>query len=187
MKWENNTNDEVLQRARNEIWQSWRRACAENAATNRSTDLFDRRELPAFHDPFAGGGAIPMEAQRLGLEAFAGDLNPVAVLISKAKIEIPPKFANRPPVNPDARAKTRLPGASWKNVQGLAEDIRFYGRWMRDEAEKRIGHFYPSVRVTKRMSSGSPRLGTIRRSRPQGHRLDLGSNSQEPQSRLCRR
>ena len=77
--WENTTNEEVLQRARDEIWQSWRATCAENADHPRVKELFDRYKLPAFHDPFAGGGSIPLEAQRLGLEAYASDLNPVAV------------------------------------------------------------------------------------------------------------
>jgi len=100
--WENTTNEKVLQQARDEIWQSWRRTCAENADHPRATELFDRHKLPAFHDPFAGGGSLPLEAQRLGLEAYASDLNPVAVLINKAMIEIPPKFAGRPPVNPES-------------------------------------------------------------------------------------
>ncbi len=103
--WENTTNEEVLQRARDEIWQSWRMACAANADHPRAKELFDRHKLPAFHDPFAGGGSLPLEAQRLGLEAYASDLNPVAVLINKAMIEIPPKFAGRPPVNPESPAK----------------------------------------------------------------------------------
>ena len=89
VKWENTTNETVLQQARDEIWNSWRRACAENADHPRAKELFDRHKLPAFHDPFAGGGALPLEAQRLGLEAYASDLNPVAVLINKAMIEIP--------------------------------------------------------------------------------------------------
>ena len=93
--WENTTNERVLEQARTEIWQSWRRACADNAGHPRAAELFDRRRLPAFHDPFAGGGALPLEAQRLGLEAHASDLNPVAVLINKAMIEIPPMFAGR--------------------------------------------------------------------------------------------
>jgi len=98
--WENTTNEAVLQAARDEIWQSWRYTCAENADHPRAKVLFDRHKLPAFHDPFAGGGSIPLEAQRLGLESYASDLNPVAVLINKAMIEIPPKFAGKPPVNP---------------------------------------------------------------------------------------
>ncbi|MBU6303595.1 MAG: DNA adenine methylase, partial [Verrucomicrobia bacterium] len=90
VKWENTTNETVLQAARDEIWESWRRTCAENVDHPRAKELFDRHKLPAFHDPFAGGGALPLEAQRLGLEAYASDLNPVAVLINKAMIEIPP-------------------------------------------------------------------------------------------------
>ena len=108
--WENTTNEEVLEPARREIWQSWRRAGAENAAHPRAAEIFDRHTLPAFHDPFAGGGALPLEAQRLGLEAHASDLNPVAVLINKAMIEIPPKFAGRPQVNPAARQEKSLIG-----------------------------------------------------------------------------
>ena len=100
VKWENTTNETVLEDARNEIWQSWRRTCAENADHPRAAELFDRSKLPAFHDPFAGGGTLPLEAQRLGLEAHASDLNPVAVLINKAMIEIPPKFAGRPTGEP---------------------------------------------------------------------------------------
>jgi hypothetical protein len=113
VKWENTTNETVLQQARDEIWQSWRYTCAENADHPRAKELFDRYRLPGFHDPFAGGGALPLEAQRLGLESYASDLNPVAVLINKAMIEIPPKFAGKPPVNPDAQ-KNRRPGRAGK-------------------------------------------------------------------------
>jgi len=156
--WENTTNEKVLQAARDEIWQSWRRACAENADHPRAKELFDRYRLPAFHDPFAGGGALPLEAQRLGLEAYASDLNPVAVLINKAMIEIPPKFAGRPPVNPEARQDRDLFAREWKGAQGLAEDVRYYGKWMRDEAEKRIGHLYPKVEITAEMARERPDL-----------------------------
>lgn len=284
--WENTTNETVLQAARDEIWASWRRACAENADHPRAAELFDRHKLPAFHDPFAGGGALPLEAQRLGLESYASDLNPVAVLINKAMIEIPPRFAGLPPVNPESRKKwsgnsdalsgtdslakgdgsgegglstgataaTRgnlrdevpnhpgggigtsqhsggldprvgpgegslsghragiacrdgnipdpvrgdrlvsddrngatqgtahgsgenVDGAApqlseklltansqqlfsrpWRGAQGLAEDVRYYGQWMRDEAEKRIGHLYPKVEVTAEMARERPDL-----------------------------
>jgi putative DNA methylase len=152
--WENTTNEEVLQQARDEIWQSWRRTCVENADHPRANELFDRYKLPAFHDPFAGGGSLPLEAQRLGLEAYGSDLNPVAVLINKAMIEIPPKFAGKPPVNPESRQDEALIERVWKGAQGLAEDIRYYGQWMRDEAEKRIGHLYPKVEITKEMAEG---------------------------------
>jgi putative DNA methylase len=160
VRWENTTDEAVLERARAEIWQSWRRACAENADHPRASVLFDRHKLPAFHDPFAGGGALPLEAQRLGLESYASDLNPVAVLINKAMIEIPPRFAGKPPVNPEARSEKTLIAREWKGARGLAEDVRHYGKWMRDEAEKRIGKLYPKVEVTAEMVAqdlGNPR------------------------------
>jgi putative DNA methylase len=156
--WENTTNETVLQAARDEIWASWRCACDENADHPRAKELFDRKKLPAFHDPFAGGGALPLEAQRLGLESYASDLNPVAVLINKAMIEIPPKFAGKPPVNPEAQKQKMQMNKSWRGAQGLAEDVRYYGQWMRDEAEKRIGHLYPKVEVTAEMAKARPDL-----------------------------
>ena len=158
VKWENTTNEVVLQQARDEIWQSWRYTCAENADHPRAKELFDRFKLPGFHDPFAGGGALPLEAQRLGLESYASDLNPVAVLINKAMIEIPPKFAGKSPVNPDAQHQKAQMDKSWKGAQGLAEDVRYYGQWMRDEAEKRIGHLYPKIEVTAAMVQVRPDL-----------------------------
>jgi len=158
VQWANTTNEEVLQRARDEIWQSWRSTCAENADHPRADQLFDRHKLPAFHDPFAGGGALPLEAQRLGLEAHASDLNPVAVLINKAMIEIPPKFAGRPPMNPQARKDKALFQKTWRGTQGLAEDVRYYGQWMGEEAEKRIGHLYPQVEITAGMAKERPDL-----------------------------
>ena len=290
--WKNTTNERVLEAARAEIRKSWRRTCADNRDHPRAAELFDPERLPAFHDPFAGGGAIPLEAQRLGLESYASDLNPVAVLINKAMIEIPPKFAGRPPVNPvgrsegrgvrsergrdvvalskddsvaegdgggarglsfgaeaaargdvrdafadharggigssqyrggldagdaegesavsgnragvsgrdgDAADAVRRPGLvspkpdretagiagrgesnadshaapaagaltsrssllfplSYPGATGLAEDVRHYGQWMRDEAEKRIGHLYPQVEVTEEMAAARPDL-----------------------------
>lgn len=107
---------------------------------------------PPAYDPFAGGGSIPLEAQRLGLEAHASDLNPVAVLINKALIEIPPKFKDQPPVNPEDRQKKGM--SSWKGAQGLAADVRYYGKWMRDEAFKQIGHLYPTVALPKEYGGG---------------------------------
>ena len=158
MKWENTTNETVLEAAREEIHKSWRRTCEDNRDHARAAELFDPDKLPAFHDPFAGGGAIPLEAQRLGLEAHASDLNPVAVLINKAMIEIPPKFAGKPPINPDARKGRGSMDAQWKGAAGLAEDVRYYGKWMRKEAEKRIGHLYPKIEVTVEMAQVRPDL-----------------------------
>jgi putative DNA methylase len=147
--WENTTNEQVLNRARQEIKRSWRRTCADNADHPEAAELFNPDKLPGFHDPFAGGGALPLEAQRLGLESYASDLNPVAVLINKAMIEIPPKFADHPPVNPESRGN--LDVHRWRGAQGLAEDTRYYGKWIRDEAEKRIGSLYPKATVTAEM------------------------------------
>ena len=162
VQWENTTNEEVLQQARDEIWQSWRRTCAEKADHPKAKEIFDRNKLPAFHDPFAGGGALPLEAQRLGLESYASDLNPVAVLINKAMIEIPPKFAGKPPVNPEAHKEKKLIEREWQGAQGLAEDVRYYGKWMRDEAEKHIGHLYPKVEITPEMVKERPDLEKYR-------------------------
>lgn len=132
--WENSNDEQVLEAAKAEIL--------------KSTD----GNPPALLDPFAGGGAIPLEAQRLGLEAHAHDLNPVAVTINKAMIEIPPRFAGNPPVNPDARVSTIQ--SSWSRAQGLAEDVRYYGEWMKQEAFKRIGHLYPKVKVPREQGGG---------------------------------
>jgi len=103
---------------------------------------------PPVYDPFSGGGSIPLEAQRLGLRAYGSDLNPVAVLIGKALVEIPSKFSGRPPVNPEARA-LQARGGGWhgRGAQGLSEDVRYYGTWMRDEAARRIGHLYPKAKL----------------------------------------
>src|SRR5690606_15196316 len=156
--WENTTNEEVLERAREEIRKSWRRTCEANKDHPRAAELFDPEKLPAFHDPFAGGGALPLEAQRLGPESYASDLNPVAVLINKAMIEIPPKFAGMPPVNPGAGGDRSFLEREWKGAQGLAEDVRYDGGWMRDEAEKRIGHLYPKVKITPELVRERPDL-----------------------------
>jgi putative DNA methylase len=299
VQWENTNNEDVLKAARDEIWASWQRTCEANKNHPRAAELFNPEKLPAFHDPFAGGGALPLEAQRLGLEAYASDINPVAVLINKAMIEIPPKFAGRPPVNPEARSEWKgvrneyalqrddrlaesdgggpgtlpadpeaaaggnlqhafpdhpghhlgpgqhrggldqgigqgegtFPGGSsglagrsgnaadpvravgmvsgirdpqspwpagrgqpdaddaapavqeglsgeerdtsgvpltphssslfprqWRGAQGLAADVRYYGQWMRDEAERRIGHLYPKIEVTAEMAADRPDL-----------------------------
>jgi putative DNA methylase len=158
--WENTTNEEVLERARAEIRRSWREVCELNKDHPQAAELFNPDKLPAMHDPFAGGGAIPLEAQRLGLEAYASDLNPVAVLINKAMIEIPPKFAGRPPVNPEWQKSTAAQkmGKEWPGATGLAEDVRYYGAWMREEAQKRIGHLYPPVEITAEMAKERPDL-----------------------------
>jgi putative DNA methylase len=160
VKWENTTKEEFLEPARAEIRRSWREVCELNKDHPQAAELFNPDKLPALHDPFAGGGAIPLEAQRLGLEAYASDLNPVAVLINKAMIEIPPKFAGRPPVNPEWQQSTAAQkmGKEWPGASGLAEDVRYYGAWMREEAQKRIGHLYPPVEITAEMAKERPDL-----------------------------
>lgn len=159
VKWENTTNEEVLEKARAEIRKSWRETCELNADHPQANELFNPDKLPAFHDPFAGGGAIPLEAQRLGLESYASDLNPVAVTINKAMIEIPPKFAGQPPIGPlPPGEKQELFQKQWTGVQGIAEDVRRYGAWIREEACKRIGQFYPQVEITKEMAQDRPDL-----------------------------
>jgi putative DNA methylase len=222
--WENTTNEEVLEKARAEIRKSWRETCEVNQDHPQARELFDPEKMPGLHDPFAGGGTIPLEAQRLGLEAYASDLNPVAVLINKTMIEIPPKFAGRPPISSSVSAQSiaqtsghtsetasnshahtsesdcaplrahvgarfiapvaskptqaelaletpapkkgrgkkkadiEPPTPVWKGATGLAEDVRYYGAWMRNEAEKRIGHLYPPIEVTAAMAETRPDL-----------------------------
>lgn len=135
VKWENSTNEEVLERARAEI----RRSCGG--------------ELPPVYDPFSGGGSIPLEAQRLGLPAYGSDLNPVAVMIGKAMIEIPPKFKNMEPIHPGLKERNH-----YRNAEGLAEDVKYYGEWMREKAWERIGHLYPQVDLPREYGGGK---GTV--------------------------
>lgn len=159
VKWENSNNDKILNAARFEIARSvaWGRG-EEPPSKPDQVLAYLAKHAPPVYDPFCGGGSIPLEAQRLGLEAHASDLNPVPVLINKALIEIPPRFAGKPPVNPESRRKLGASG-SWKGAAGLAEDIRYYGQWMRNEAEKRIGHLYPKVIVVQQ-KDGSYRHAT---------------------------
>lgn len=159
VQWENTNNEAVLARARSAIRESWVETCRLNKGHPQAAELFNPEKLPAFHDPFAGGGALPLEAQRLGLESWASDLNPVAVTINKAMIEIPPKFAGRAPVGPRlADDKQGKFGEDWSGAKGLAEDVRRYGAWMRAEAQKRIGHLYPKIEVTAQMVAERPDL-----------------------------
>lgn len=140
VKWENINNETLLREAHQEILKS------------------TGGKPPAILDPFAGGGTIPLEAQRLGLEAHASDLNPVAVLINKALIEIPPKFADQPPVYPGA-ADAKL--GAWPRASGLAEDVRRYGVWMREEAKERIGYLYPDAVIADETTGKKSRATTI--------------------------
>lgn len=143
--WKNSNNEDILRRAQAEIRKSWEETCRLTGE--------DPNKMPPLHDPFAGGGAIPLEAQRLGLESHASDLNPVAVLMNKAMIEIPFRFAGRTPVGPVPSGQRQLgtSARSWPGASGLAEDVRRYGSWMRDEAQRRIGHLYPTVQLPKEL------------------------------------
>ena len=148
--WKATRNERVFGRARFEIARSLARGRAEAPPAEndaRAVLAYLARRAPPVCDPFCGGGSIPLEAQRLGLRAHGSDLNPVAVLVSKATCEIPPKFAGRAPVHPDVDGT-----GGWQGASGLAEDIRRYGKWMRDEAESRIGHLYPRVHITEAMA-----------------------------------
>jgi len=154
--WEASTNEHILNKARWEIARTIAWGLGEEPPPKSDVQAvlaYLQEKAPPVYDPFCGGGSIPLEAQRLGLRAYGSDLNPVAVLISKALVEIPPKFASLPPVNPE-----RDPHRAWKGAQGLAEDVRYYGRWMRDEAEKRIGYLYPPIEVTAEMAKDRPDL-----------------------------
>jgi putative DNA methylase len=170
VQWKNSNDEEILYRARMEIARSVARnkGIPFKRMSKQEVLVFLAEHAPPVLDPFCGGGSIPLEAQRLGLRAYGSDLNPVAVLITKALIEIPPKFAGRPPVNPgqqskdpknvNAKAQTQnrfdAGGGQWKGARGLAEDVRYYGKWMRDEAEDRIGHLYPKVKLPKENGGG---------------------------------
>jgi putative DNA methylase len=165
--WDNINNEEVLDKARLEIACSVARDLDVDVPVGKvAIREFLATQAPPVLDPFAGGGSIPLEAQRLGLRAYASDLNPVAVLINKALIEFPPKFAGMPPVHPPETPSEGKKGKKagqgelwkkeWKGAEGLAEDVRYYGKWMRAEAYKRIGHLYPMVKVTAELLAERP-------------------------------
>ncbi len=154
--WKNSNDENILAEARYEIAYSVARNNGENLSAFRERHENDPKAVlsylndhcPALYDPFCGGGSIPLEAQRLGLRARGSDLNPLPVLLTKAMIELPPKFHNYPPINPDADPTGISADMPWKGAAGLADDIRYYGAWMREEAYKRIGHLYPKVQLS---------------------------------------
>ena len=171
--WEASNDERILNEARWEIARSVAWGLGEEPPPQGDgAAILDylQTKAPPVYDPFCGGGSIPLEAQRLGLRVYGSDLNPVAVLISKALVEIPPKFAGQPPVNPKSRAEFKR-GGQWqgKGAQGLAEDVRYYGQWMRNEAEKRIGRL-----------SESETAGWVG---GDGHRLALGADGALARSR----
>lgn len=146
--WENTSNESLLSEARAEIKKSWEEVCALNRAHEDAATLFNPEVLPAFHDPFAGGGAIPLEAQRLGFESYASDLNPIPVLINKATIEFPPLFASRGAIGPlpEGEHQHSLVDVHEKAI-GLSEDIRRYGLRLEDALRARVGKNYPNIEV----------------------------------------
>lgn len=157
--WENTNNPDVLDRARKEIQRSWRETCELNRSHPQAAELFNPEKHPGLHDPFAGGGAIPLEAQRLGIQSFASDLNPVAVTINKAMIEIPSRFAGRRPIGPlPTGEKQGTLHEDWSGSKGLAEDVRRYGAWVREQVAKKIGQLYPKIEVTSAMAADRPDL-----------------------------
>ena len=153
--WENTNNESVLSEAREEIWKSWRETCELNRNHPQASELFNPEEIPGFHDPFSGGGALPLEAQRLGLDSYAADLNPVAVIINKAMIEIPPRFSGRPPIGPiPSIVKQSKIDQDWPGTSGLAEDVRRYGAWVKEKVFDAIGGFYPPVDLPENLGGG---------------------------------
>lgn len=155
VKWENLNNTNLLARANQLMQESWREICSYNKNHPQAKELFNPENPPAFHDPFAGGGALPLEAQRLGMDAYASDLNPVAVLINKAVLEIPKNFQGIPPCGPLPTGET---GTLNHNNSGLAEDIRRYGYWVYEKAKEKIGHLYPQIQITSEIASTKPEL-----------------------------
>lgn len=165
VKWESSTEEAILNRAKREIARSiarWRFDCGEaedvdkailrGASSSNEVSNFLAEKAPPIYDPFCGGGSIPLEAQRLGLRAYASDLNPVATLITKALIEIPPRFSSTPPINPEAKIALGL--RNWTGAQGLANDVQYYGERLRTEAKKLIGHLYPPILITESLATG---------------------------------
>ena len=153
--WENTNNEDVLEEARAEIWKSWREICDQNKSHPDAAELFNPEKLPGFHDPFAGGGALPLEAQRLGLTTKASDLNPVPVLINKAMLEVPGRFLDRHPIGPIPESETqqRLP-QDWPGPSGLAEDVRRYGLWLKDKVFEKVGSYYSQVDLPEEYGGG---------------------------------
>ena len=151
VQWKNSNNKSVIDQAKNEIKKSWLRCCSDNINHPRASVLFNPEKIPSFHDPFAGGGTLPLEAQRLGLKSYASDLNPVAVIINKALLEIPTRFHGLKPINKDFETNKISQTKSFKGAQGIANDVKYYGDLVNKIALEKIGHLYPSIRITNEM------------------------------------
>lgn len=161
VQWASTNDETVLEAARAEIRASWRETCEANRQHPDAKRIFDPERLPKLHDPFAGGGSIPLESQRLGLDVVASDLNPVAVFINKAKLDAPARFAGKPPVGPTTHSEKQTRAReteAWRGAQGLAEDVQRYGDALAEAVRQRIGKQYPSVVITKEMVRSRPDL-----------------------------
>ncbi|HDM8159539.1 TPA: DUF1156 domain-containing protein [Vibrio harveyi] len=163
VKWENSNNEDVLERAKNEIWNSWREICHLNRNHPEASSLFDPTTLPGSHDPFAGGGTIPLEAQRLGLNSSASDLNPVPIVLNKAMIELPGRFKKQEPLShslPTLNAKSSKQSLlkEWDRALGIAEDVRYFGEWIRSRVEQKINSYYPKVVIDQSKIEQRPDL-----------------------------
>ena len=156
--WENTTNERVLEKARAEIRRSWRRTCADNRNHPRAAELFDPERLPAFHDPFAGGGVYPSGGPAPGPRELRQRPQPRRRADQQGHDRDPAQIRRPRARQPGAQHGQVGISAAWKGATGLAEDVRYYGKWMRDEAEKRIGHLYPKVEVTAEMAAERPDL-----------------------------
>lgn len=163
VRWENMNDPVVISRARQELQRSWVETCELNKNHPRAGSLFNPEIMPALHDPFAGGGTIPLEAKRLGIETYSSDLNPLAVLINKALLVLPDRFSGKSPVGPVSGAvgDQICLEQDWPLSAGLAEDVRRYARGMLEKAKSRIGEFYPSITISKHLASGRADLQKI--------------------------
>ena len=176
MAWESTTDENVLNEARTEIWRAWRQTCADNESHAHAPDFFRPDEMPTFYDPFAGGGSLPLEAERLGFVSFASDLNPVAVLINKAMIEFPPHFSGRAPVNPMAASDEQLVQRNWQRSSGLAEDVELL--WVLDSRRGEASNWLaiPTIPITSRNRSRSAGSKSARRNASNGDCMALGAH-----------
>ena len=151
VKWENISNKNILNAANLEIQKSWERCCEDNKNHKNFQEIFKSKDLPAFHDPFAGGGTLPLEAQRLGIESNASDLNPVAKIINQGMIEIPSLFANKLPVNPISQEEKLGFLNTFTGSRGIAEDIVFYGKWINNQAKNYAEKEYKNIKITEQL------------------------------------
>lgn len=164
VQWENINNQEVLEEARQEIVKSWQETCALNKDHPRAKELFDPQRLPPFIDPFAGGGAIPLEANRLGLDTIASDLNPIAVSINKAMLEVPARFTGIKPIGPKTKENDSQEELiqEWRGASGLAEDVRRYAGWIKSKAIDRVGSLYQEIEISDQIIKQRPDLKHLR-------------------------